>query len=199
MIECTPLKISDDIRKVAQLIVETDPFIYPALAGNETSRISVIEEMIKKGRFVFCKENIFVAKRDDSIAGLIVCFINTPSWHDEEFKEIYKNNDIEYTPSVSTVVEEYFSKTTATDYLYISNICTAKEHQKKGVASTLVNYIISLFPQKSIGLHVLCDNQNAIRLYEKLGFKIQHKETGFSIEKDKPECYFMLKEYYEND
>jgi predicted GNAT family acetyltransferase len=61
----------------------------------------------------------------------------------------------------------------------ISAVCTAPTHRGHGLASRLVGALISGIEQRSecAFLHVLTTNTDAIRLYEKLGFRERRQLT----------------------
>ena len=59
-------------------------------------------------------------------------------------------------------------------YLVIDNIVIDEKHRKKGYGTKLVNYIIEYGSNKNyddIVLNVFSFNKDAIKLYEKLGFR----------------------------
>ena len=63
----------------------------------------------------------------------------------------------------------------------ISAVCTAPTHQGNGLASRLVSTLIADIQARSerVFLHVLSANDNAIRLYEEIGFRPrQHREMS---------------------
>ncbi|MEM4134266.1 MAG: ribosomal protein S18-alanine N-acetyltransferase [Candidatus Micrarchaeia archaeon] len=53
---------------------------------------------------------------------------------------------------------------------YIRSIAVKKEKRKKGVAKSLIKYLIKKFELEEISLHVRAGN-DAINFYKKLGFK----------------------------
>lgn len=56
----------EDYEKLAELIYETDPYIYPAMFQNKEDAIKILAATIKRGDDnLFKKENIFVAKKKE--------------------------------------------------------------------------------------------------------------------------------------
>lgn len=68
---------------------------------------------------------------------------------------------------------------------YIKRVIVRPEIRKRGIARKLMLYIIE-YAQKelhlsALDLHVWEKNHPAIRLYENLGFKLQHRELYFRL------------------
>lgn len=61
----------------------------------------------------------------------------------------------------------------------ISAVCTAPSHRGQGMASQLMRALIAGIQQRGerVFLHVLAENSNAIRLYERLGFRVRRRAT----------------------
>jgi len=71
----------------------------------------------------------------------------------------------------------------------IENVTTDSNYRKKGIATSIMEYIFALNMYEKYILEVLGTNENAIKLYKKLGFK----EVG--TQKIHPFNYvYMLKE-----
>lgn len=72
------------------------------------------------------------------------------------------------------------------DFVEISAVVTHPNHTGKGYAKQLVAHAVNdIFNQNKIPyLHVVEDNSGAIKLYEKLGFKIRRKISFWNIIKE---------------
>ncbi|XP_057806471.1 GCN5-related N-acetyltransferase 6, chloroplastic-like [Salvia miltiorrhiza] len=65
-------------------------------------------------------------------------------------------------------------RSASNSYGYILNICVARSARRRGVATTMLQHVISTAKEQSIKkvfLRVYGDNEGAVRLYEKVGFK----------------------------
>lgn len=87
---------------------------------------------------------------------------------------------------IKTVIEEEMG--------HIQVLFVVKEYRRNGIATELIKMTILAINKKSsqlsIGLHVNVENERALSLYEKLGFKIQNRIVEFySKYKD---AYFMI-------
>lgn len=56
-------------------------------------------------------------------------------------------------------------------YIYIVNVATDKDYQRKGYAKKLLKRIKADYPGHSIGLDVKTTNSAALKLYQSVGFK----------------------------
>ncbi len=59
----------------------------------------------------------------------------------------------------------------------ISGVCTHPDFQGRGLARRLMNKLIlrQMQRQETPFLHVMRDNGNAHRLYERMGFRVHHE------------------------
>lgn len=73
------------------------------------------------------------------------------------------------------------SKTVTEDAdLYIDTLAVAKQARGKGIGTKLIQYAFALPEYKNYYIEVLSKNENAKKLYEKLGF-IQYKKSKIYI------------------
>jgi predicted GNAT family acetyltransferase len=70
-------------------------------------------------------------------------------------------------------------------YREISAVCTHPDYLGRGYAAALIRHLIVLIVAKSWipFLHVLKENTDAIKLYEKLGFRVRSEMQFNVIEK----------------
>lgn len=186
----------DDIYKIANLIYETDPYIYPDIALNKVQALQVICEMINRCIGVFRLDNLLVGYFDGELSGTLLVLNYAVEFNMNDIKMVYDELGIEFTIKQVYLWSQYFKKLVTTyqsqNGLYISNICVATEYRNKGVATGLINYLINQNKDKPLFLHVLKNNTNSIRLYEHLGFNIMDLVDGYSSEEGVTNlCYLM--------
>lgn len=70
----------------------------------------------------------------------------------------------------------------------ISAVCTRPDHCGQGLASRLVEALVASIERRSqrAFLHVLATNTSAIRLYEKLGFRVRQTATLTVVTREQP-------------
>ncbi len=62
---------------------------------------------------------------------------------------------------------------------YLRRLIVLPNHRKKGIARALIEKTMSICKEDrviALDLHVVEDNESAIALYKKMGFRIRHKE-----------------------
>ena len=96
-----------------------------------------------------------------------------------------------YTFKVENQIIGYIGYWMLDDDIHITNLAVAPIFRKKGVASQLINFVIKeakMISVSRVSLEVRMTNQEAIKLYEKLGFnkgkvlkKYYKKEDGIEM------------------
>lgn len=81
------------------------------------------------------------------------------------------------------VLKNFFEKPTARheNEGYIDFLCVNKNYRRRGIASKLLDFAYKQEQKPYYILGVLSKNENAIRLYEKQGYKKTHTRKGFFI------------------
>jgi ribosomal protein S18 acetylase RimI-like enzyme len=187
--------LKTNYKSIADLIYETDPYIYPSAFGSKRNARNVILKLLSNSTGLFCRENIRVAKINGKIVGCVVFSYNSFNI------DIEKINDKNLPVSFYDVNEKYFKKlidlfNEQGDIVYIACICVNKQNrnQRQRISDMLIKRVIKESGNKNIFLHVLAENLGAIKLFEKYGFVINGKaEEGYSYEGIKPQCYTMVK------
>ena len=188
----------DDFRKIAELIYYTDEYIYPAAFKKVSIAKKVIPQLLNKDVGIFKKDNIRVAIVDNKIVG-VVLMLSKKDFSTVDIATLKK--EIKLLPtSFADVYEEYFNKlivdfNKTEDNIYIACVCVDKKQRGKHIGKKLVKSIIREFPDKSLELHVLEDNKNAIQLYKDCGFVLSgESEDGYAYKEKAPVCRKMVYE-----
>ena len=79
------------------------------------------------------------------------------------------------------------------DDINIVSVATHSDHQKKGYATRLLNWMINLakYVEKTLSLEVKSKNEVAIKLYEKLGFVKVHERPRYYRDGDTALIMFL--------
>lgn len=109
-----------------------------------------------------------------------VCF-STP-WSEQSLCDAHKTGTRFFVAVDSEKVLGYVGISVILDEGYITNVAVFPEYRKKGVATALLLKLFELASEKKlsfISLEVRESNQNAISLYNKLGFLQEGKRKNF--------------------
>ena len=95
------------------------------------------------------------------------------------------------------VVCGYVGSQSVLDGADMMNIAVHPDYRKQGIGYNLVDKLIDLLKAKdviSLSLEVRVSNENAINLYNKLGFEIIGKRPGY-YRNPREDAYIMRKEF----
>ncbi len=176
----------DNFSQIANLIYETDPYIYPYwFDNNEKDCIDFFEKSILEEGFLFHYNNLYIAHdiTTNEIVG-VICAIDKSvnlEYDYESLKSInekYEKVVNDYIKPILDEVEEYDDKT-----IYIPNVCINKELRGKRIGTNLLGYFISQMEKvgyNQFALDCLLHNLPAKNLYHSMGFKEMKLFNGFS-------------------
>ena len=187
----TPLG-SDRLREIAELVYNTDPYIYPAMFASRDEALAMIPAMFAARDPMFSLENLYVAEDGGRILGLILWIKGPMAWDTRVYDACMAVAGRAPSEHIGLVVREYFSayRNQARDVISLINVCAAIPGQ--GIGSALLEAFLRDHPDPC-ELYVLADNAAAIRLYERAGFQVAERLTGFSVEQTKPDCLRMTR------
>ena len=188
---------NEQLRDIAGLIYDTDPYIYPAMFNSRSESTRIIPEMIQMGDSMFKVDNMLVAEENQHVVGLVLWNMG-PLYSDRRiYDHCLKKLGIDTSPYIDAVQNEYFLsyKDVPSDTISIINVCVDEYHRNKGIGRALLEHLIKSTEDKceNYELFVLKENPAAVRLYLSLGFCIQKEIHGFSIDKNRPPCYIMTR------
>ena len=178
----------DNRRKIAELLYETDPYIYPAAFGS-------VENARACFPFygVFDLNNLYVALKDGIVAGVAAVL----SGENERIDPLRCRTERPQLPdSFTTVCTEYLDTLPAANEedRYILCLSVDPACRRQGVGKALLEHLFGLYPEAAFTLDVLQTNDAAKALYEKMGFVERSRQDGFSLQKQKPAVISMRRE-----
>ena len=188
---------------IAELIYDTDPYIYPAMFGDgeegKEIAVSVLADLYKTDRdSMFCLKNLFIALIEDRIVGIILWYKGILNWKYGELLKSSKKQNISLDKgNLEIVQEKYFSENYSEDTsidqaISIINVCVDRNYRGLGIGKIMLNSFINSHKGEEIKLCVIADNENAVKLYRNKGFTIEKEFDGFSLCEKKPRCYDMV-------
>lgn len=107
-------------------------------------------------------------------------------WNEENQKKLFErfmkenSKNIELIYLKDELVGFYNGKDKDNNTFEIGNICVKPEYQNKGIGTAVLKEILFEHKEQNIKLQVFKINENAIKLYEKMGFeKTDETETHY--------------------
>ena len=140
-------------------------------------------KLIKAFTHIFVLEYFYVAIIDNEIAGMTVC-IDTEHFCINHNKKIFiKHLGIAKGLFTYILFKYYFNKypkypieldekTASVEF-----VATGTQYRKKGVTTTIINYLFALSEYNNYVLEVADTNTNALELYKKLGFREVYRKA----------------------
>ena len=187
-VEIRPMQSSDDFFKVADLIYQSDNYIYPYWFDNKSDAVKVIAKMIA-GDTVYNYKNVTLAVSDGQIAGALVSLYSPVIEKEENIIDAFTKADVKCDERTHRIFKDYYALMAEhkTGY-YLANVTVDKNFRSLGIASRLISEVIK--DKGFVRLECVKENVGAWRLYERLGFKVKNEYPGvFGVP-----CYYMEKE-----
>lgn len=186
-----------ELLSITQLIYDTDPYIYPAICSEAEAK-KIFPRLLSAGTdLMFCKKNLFVARLNGDIVGIILWHNGPLLWDKKAFKEVCNSQNIPIAFTFEQVAREYLStyaKPSAN--ISIINVCVDASVRSRGIGAEMLQAFIARHEGESMELVALMENSIAIDLYKRNGFEILKKEYGFSVSATKPRVYIMSRMVY---
>ena len=174
-----------DERVLADLIYDTDPYIYPAIFGSRENAEALLPLLFHTEDGMFRLENFFVGFFGGCIRALLLWKEGRLSWSPQILRETAEKHGIPLSPYLDMVAQEYVDAYGADDkagLISLINLCVAEDCRGRGLGRALMERFIKQHPDADMELCALEDNRNAVRLYESLGFAITERYNGFSAD-----------------
>ena len=170
--------------------------LYVEAFGKDMDAISKSpEKLVKVFTHMFVVDDFYVCIIDKEVVGMVACTNKETYSIKHEEKLLIKELGLIKGLVANMILKKIFTKPRKYPIEIdgktgsIENVATNSNYRKKGIATSIMEYIFALNMYEKYILEVLDTNENAIKLYKKLGFK----EVG--TQKIHPYNYvYMLKE-----
>ena len=184
----------EQLKEIADLIYDSDPYIYPAMFTNRREAETVIPKMIRAGDPMFRRENLFVALAGPKVVGVLLWIRGPLAWN----KKIYEKcgGKAKYIDRVAMEYFDLFAETLP-DTVSLVRISVKKELRGNKTGSMLMETFLEA-EKGSCQLYVLANNMEAVHFFQEKGFRIRETRPGFSLDYQALPCYWMVKKS-END
>ncbi|MBQ3294504.1 GNAT family N-acetyltransferase [Candidatus Saccharibacteria bacterium] len=185
-IEVRELNKWDDMRQVAGLVYEVDPYICPDFFGDKERAEEIGSVLFKDDGGLFDYGHTLVAEEDGELHGILIFADNTITpWDCAARKAEIEASGIEMPEYFDRANEQYMrlvvedARTLPDGVAEIEWVATDPNHRGKGIATKLLDRIKADPRYHELHLTVLADNPPAVRAYEKAGFEIVSTQTGY--------------------
>jgi len=178
--------------------------LYVEAFGKDMDAISKSpEKLVKALSHMFVVDDFYVCIIDNEVVGMMAC-ANKETYsirHDK--KVLIKELGLIKGLVANMILKKIFTKPRKYPIEIdsktgsIENVVTNSNYRKKGIAMSLMEYIFTLNMCERYILEVLDTNENAIKLYKKLGFKevgTQQVIYRFGLKVHPFNYVYMLKE-----
>ncbi len=192
--EIRRLRADDDIYTIAELLMETDPFIYKDLFGSYENAVKVLPCLFRRDSGIFKRSCYYLALDNKDILGMIAIFKYGDDWQEEEVRMAFIEAGVAL-PQSFNAVSKYFKE--AHNYqpeVKACNVCVRKEYRRRGVGDFMVKEVIRMAGNSNIMLTVLTSNETAVKLYRDNGFRILYEYDDYGgYGNGKVRCYSMIR------
>ena len=181
-----PMQDGDDAVKIGRLIYLTDPYIYPYWFDSIEIGERVLAKMICLPT-MYQRENITVAiDASGEIAGVAVSEQTPFRKSEDDIIRAFEKAGVKPDERTRKIFLDYYDKMgDETDGYYIANLATDPKFRGRGIGAAMLSYITKDKPLAT--LECVVKNSSALRLYQRMGFKIDFEYPGvFDIP-----CYKM--------
>ncbi len=166
--------LDDNFERIAELIYETDDYIYPYWFNDDIEECKkVLSKLMKEEGFFFNYKSMYIAidKKTNEIIGL-TCFVTPETNLDYDYEPLRQKNE-RYKFTIDEYIYGLISEIKEYNAPYVSNVAVYHNQRGRKIGSIMLKSVILSNKEiyKKILLDVLADNPSAIRLYENLGFR----------------------------
>jgi len=174
-----------DLNKVSMLIYETELELVQSLFGkNQKKAQENIKKLIYTGENSFGHDKIYVVTgENEDVLGIMVSYLGDEIKVSKDIKAFLKAmNIIEFLKLalIGSMLSKLLLADIKRDDYYLSNISVDKTHRSKGIGSFMLEKSSELARNKRASrliLDVNIDNERALRLYERFGFRVYDKKS----------------------
>ena len=170
---------------LAELIYDTDPYIYPAMFGSRENAAAVLPFLYYSDDRMFRLDRFYAAVHNGRVIGLLLWVKGRLNWSPEPLRAAFLRAGIRPGPYLDAVAGEYVGKYAEGErdgLISLINLCVAPCCRGKGVGRALMRSFMEQHPGSAFELCVLTGNKAAVHLYSSLGFEITERYNGFSID-----------------
>ena len=179
-IEVRKVTLNDDFESIAELIYETDEYIYTYwFHDNVEEAKKVLPPLMKEEGFFYNYKSMYIAidKTTNKIVGL-TCIVTPDTNLDYDYTKL-REKDETYSFTIDNYVMDLIKEVEELKLPYVSNVAVHHDYRGKKIGTIMMEYVIEdkKGEYHKFLLDVLSENPSAIKLYQRIGFEITSPET----------------------
>ncbi len=185
-----------DIDRLTDLILTADSEI--GKTGHTKNSFKTVKDLIKAGNNFLGHENIYLCTKDEEIKGLIIAYSGQRSGEMETLLRLLLTLRLSefasYVTLTSNLLHGGYTPDIEEDDFYVSALVVDKGSRGKGIGSLLLSKAIEIAKNrkcKSVLLDVDRENDTALALYTKFGFKSCDRKSRSNSYHQPPEICMM--------
>lgn len=194
--QCRLLELDDDLSAVARLIYNADPYIYRDLLGKEDRANEILSSLLKKEEGTFSYKYTHILEYNNKIVGTAALYSAMLTLNKDDVRSAVLAVSKEVSNEFDTVTRHLsFKRKDVVVRLKISRFCIDTQYRNRGFGSKLMGHLCDAAGCNDIELTVLEENELAIKLYKKFGFKIESSVYGYGKNPDSSNvvCFNMIR------
>jgi len=180
----------------ARLMLISAPIFLPTIFGKRA--LSIFKCLFLKHANLFSMDHVYVVKSEGTVGSMVLFY----DWHTKEKEDIRTGLSMFCCMGVDFLarIPLFIKAGSCTGYvrkgeIYISNLATYPKFRGRGMASALIAKVEEEAKKsggKYLSLDVEVENADAIKLYQRLGFRII-KESSTTLKNRQFFFYRMIK------
>ncbi len=179
-----PITLNDDLTRIAELVYATDGFLFPYMFGRGEAATDLLKDLIKRDQNSFSWRYITgYFDEEDVCQGIYIAYHQGNKSNDKDFSKVFKGLNglwlaLKSLP-FNTLLNPPIQKT-----LYLQNLSVHESARSKGIGRALLSDFYESAIREGIdtvSLDVSLDNEGAMRLYLKEGFKLIKKRKVLGL------------------
>ncbi len=188
-----------DLIKVSELIYDTDSKACDFFFKDKEGSIRRIKKLVKAGNNSLGYDRVYVVTEDDQILGIMIYSKVNEVSRKQDYKMFFKVfNPVDAIKFLLIDIIEgiFLSDLHENDY-YLACVAVDEKFRGKGIGTFILERSKELAKDegcKRVVLDVDLENEGALRLYERIGFKVLNKKSfrWFGGEKGVINMEFLL-------
>lgn len=179
---------------IAEMIYNTDPYIYPCLFNQKEDALRLLPKLIlRRDDQMFRPSNFFIAEDKGVIVGMILWHKGPLIWDERPLCETAAAEGISLSPYLPLAQAQYFGsyKEVPADTVSLINVSVSPQFQHHGIGTCLLKAFVSEHIGEKMELYVLADNTPARKAYQSIGFQTIRVLQGFSADNRELPCLQM--------